>query len=42
VHAPAEDKSDDTKNSFYEELEYVFDLFLKYHMENLLGDSMQK
>jgi hypothetical protein len=24
VHAPSEDKSDDSKDSFYEELEHVF------------------
>jgi hypothetical protein len=33
VHAPAEDKIDDVKDSFYEELERVFDKFLKYHMK---------
>jgi hypothetical protein len=38
VHAPTEDKCDDTKNSFYEELEGVFDQFPKYHMKTLLGD----
>jgi len=27
VHAPSEDKSDDSKDSFYEELEQVFDYF---------------
>jgi hypothetical protein len=27
VHAPTEDKTDDVKNSFYEELEHVFDKF---------------
>jgi hypothetical protein len=27
VHAPTEDKTDDVKNSFYEELERVFDKF---------------
>jgi hypothetical protein len=27
VHAPSEDKSDDSKDSFYEELEQVFDHF---------------
>jgi hypothetical protein len=32
VHAPAEDKIDDIKDSFYEELECVFDKFPKYHM----------
>jgi hypothetical protein len=39
VHAPTEDKTDEVKDSFYEELERVFDKFPKYHMENLLGDS---
>jgi hypothetical protein len=28
VHAPTEDKTDDVKDSFYEELESVFDKFL--------------
>ena len=28
VHAPSEEKSDDSKDSFYEELEQVFDHFL--------------
>jgi hypothetical protein len=37
VHAPAEDKSDDVKDSLYEELERVFDKFPKYHMKILLG-----
>jgi exonuclease III len=37
VHAPTEDKTDDVKGSFYEELERVFDKFPKYHMEILLG-----
>jgi len=27
VHAPNEDKSDDTKDSFYEKLEHVFNQF---------------
>ena len=27
VHAPSEDKSDDSKDSFYDELEQVFDYF---------------
>jgi hypothetical protein len=31
VHAPTEDKIDNVKNSFYEELEHVFDKFPKYH-----------
>jgi hypothetical protein len=32
VHAPTEDKTEDVKVSFYEELESVFDKFTKYHM----------
>ena len=36
VHAPSEDKSDDSKDSFYEELEQVFDHFPRYHMKILL------
>ena len=42
VHAPSEDKSDDTKDSFYEELEQVFDHFPRYHMKILLGDFNTK
>ena len=42
VHAPSEDKSDDSKESFYEELEQVFDHFPKYHMKILLGDFNAK
>jgi hypothetical protein len=38
VHAPTEDKINDMKDSFYEELERVFDKFLKYHMRILLED----
>jgi hypothetical protein len=38
VHAPTEDKIDDVKGSFYEELECIFDKFPKYHMKILLGD----
>jgi hypothetical protein len=30
VHAPTEDKTDDVKDSFYEELERVFDKFHNY------------
>jgi exonuclease III len=36
VHAPTEDKDDDIKDSFYEEVEQVFDQFPRYHMEILL------
>jgi hypothetical protein len=42
VHAPTEDKTDDVKGSFYEELEHVFDKFPKYHMKILLGDFSAK
>jgi hypothetical protein len=38
VHAPTEDKIDDIKGRFYEELEHVFDIFPKYHTKILLGD----
>jgi exonuclease III len=38
MHAPTEDKNDDIKDSFYEELEQVFDQFPRYHMKILLGD----
>jgi hypothetical protein len=37
VHASTEDKIDDMKDIFYEELEHVFYKFPKYHMNNLLG-----
>ena len=34
VHTPSEEKSDDSKDSFYEELDQVFlNHFPKYHME---------
>jgi hypothetical protein len=33
VHTPTENKIDDIKNRFYEELEHVFDKFPKYHMK---------
>jgi hypothetical protein len=42
VHAPTEDKYDDIKDSFYEELEQVFEQFLRYHMKILLGDFNAK
>jgi hypothetical protein len=35
VHAPSEEKSDESNDSFYEELEQVFDHFPKYHMKIL-------
>jgi exonuclease III len=33
-----EDKTDDVKDNFYEELDRVFDEFPKYHLKILLGD----
>jgi exonuclease III len=42
VHASTEDKLDVIKERFYEELEQVFDKFLKYHMKILLGDFNAK
>ena len=42
VHAPSEEKSDDSKDSFYEELEQVFHHFPKYHMKVILGDFNEK
>jgi hypothetical protein len=38
AYAPTEEKGGDSKDSFYEELEGVFDNFPKYHMKILLGD----
>jgi hypothetical protein len=38
IHAPTEDKSDDVKDRFNEQLEQVFDKFPNYHMKILLGD----
>jgi hypothetical protein len=37
-----EDKDDVIKDSFYEELEQVFDQFHRYHMKILLGDFNAK
>ena len=42
VHAPSEEKSDTSKDSFYVELEQVFDHFPKCHMKMLLGDFNAK
>jgi hypothetical protein len=36
VHAPCDDKGDDVKDSFYEELGRVFDQFPRYDMKILL------
>jgi len=38
VHAPSEEKSNDSKDRFYEELEQVFDNFPLYHTKIPLGD----
>jgi hypothetical protein len=42
AHAPTVEKGDDSKDSFCEELEGVFDHFPKYHMKILLGDLNAK
>jgi hypothetical protein len=42
VHALCEDKGDDVKDSFYEELGRVFDQFPRYLMKILLGDFNAK
>ncbi|PNF17039.1 hypothetical protein B7P43_G00842 [Cryptotermes secundus] len=42
VHAPTEDKIDDIKDGFYEELEHVFDNFTKCPMKMYLGDFNAK
>ena len=42
VHAPSEEKSEKSKDSFCEELEQVFDHFPKYHMKMLVGDFNAK
>jgi endonuclease/exonuclease/phosphatase family metal-dependent hydrolase len=42
AHAPTEDKDDDIKDSFYEEIEQVFDQFPRYHMNILMGDFNAK
>jgi hypothetical protein len=33
VHAPTEDKTDDVKDNFYEELERIFNKFPKYNRQ---------
>ena len=42
VHVPSEEKSDVSKDSFYEELEQVFDHFPKHQMKILLEDFNAK
>jgi exonuclease III len=38
VHTPTEDKIDDVKVNFYEELVRLFDELHKYHIKIFLGD----
>ena len=42
VCATSEEESDNSKDSFYEELEQDCDYFPKYHIKNLLGDFNAK
>ena len=42
VHASSEEESDSSEDSFYEELEQVFDHFPTYNMKILLGDFNAK
>ena len=42
VRAPSEEKSNTLKDSFYAELDQVFDHLPKYHMKILLGDFNAK
>ena len=42
VHAATEEESDNSKDTFYEEVEQVFDHFPKYHMKIVLGDFNAK
>ena len=42
VNASSEEKSDDSKDSLYEELEQIFDHFPEYHTKILLGHFIEK
>jgi hypothetical protein len=42
VHAPSEDESNYSEDSFYIELEQVFYHFPKYHLKTVLEDLMQR
>jgi hypothetical protein len=42
VHASTEDKIDDMKDRYCEQLEREFDKFHKYYVKNLLGDFNAK
>jgi len=41
MHIPCEEMSDDSKDSFYKELEQVLNHLPKFHMKIPLGDLMQ-
>jgi exonuclease III len=42
VHGPTEDKINDTKDSFYKELERLFNTYPQYYIIILLGDFNAK
>ena len=42
MHAPSEEKSDGSKDSFYKELEHVYDHFPQCHTKIMLGDFKEK
>jgi len=42
AHTPTEEKRDDSKGSFYEELENVFRHFPKHHTKTVKGDFSEK
>ena len=42
LRAPSEEKNENSKDSFYGELEQVFHHFPKYHIKILLGDFNAK
>jgi exonuclease III len=41
-HTPNEEKNDESKDTFYDELQQMFDHFSKYHMKILFGDFNAK
>jgi len=42
MHAPSEEKNDDSKDSIYKEIEQFFNRFPGYHMKILLEDFNAK
>jgi transcription elongation factor GreA-like protein len=42
VHETRKEKSDDSKDSFYEQFEQISDHFPEYHMKILLGNFNAK